>query len=192
MCRSLLALLFILPVAVASAQPDDPLARSIPEDEGVSSAGISRFLSDAGHSKNEFHSFMLLRHGKVIAEGWWNPYGPNLRHVLYSVSKSFTAAAIGIAQAEKKLKLDDKLISYFPNDLPNPISSYLEELTIKEGLMMSYGMTPDPTPRVGNDTNWTKAFLNIPIVNEPGTKFLYNSAGTYMLSAVVQKATGQK
>src|ERR1700678_1092037 len=131
MCRSLLALLFILPVAVASAQPDDPLARSIPEDEGVSSAGISRFLSDAGHSKNEFHSFMFLRHGKVVAEGWWNPYAPDLKHTLYSTSKSFTAAAVGFALTEGRLHLTDKIVSFFPDVLPDPVPPFLAELTVK-------------------------------------------------------------
>ena len=72
MCRRLLlALLFILPVAVASAQPDDPLARSIPEDEGVSSAGISRFLFEAGHSKNEFHGFMAKVGELYLQKGNW-------------------------------------------------------------------------------------------------------------------------
>src|SRR4051812_1340200 len=79
------------------------LLRSSPEAEGVSSAAIIDFLDAAGKSKTEFHSFMLLRHGKVIAEGWWNPYSADLKHTLYSCSKSFTATAIGFAVQEKKL-----------------------------------------------------------------------------------------
>jgi CubicO group peptidase (beta-lactamase class C family) len=185
-----LSLLFLLPFLPANAQ--DALPRGIPEKEGVQSTAIIDFINAANHGRTEFHSFMFLRHGKVIAEGWWNPYGPNLKHTLYSTSKSFTAAAVGFALAEKKLKLDDKVVSFFPNELPNPISSYLEELTVKDALMMSDGMDPDPTGKVTSDTNWARAFLALPIVNEPGTKFLYNSTGTYMLSAIVQKVTGQK
>ena len=82
--------LFFLALAFQSlSQTTGSLPRSTPESEGVSSAGISRFLAAAAGSKDEFHSFMFLRHGKVIAEGWWNPFRPELKHTLYSVSKSF-------------------------------------------------------------------------------------------------------
>ncbi|HVM88266.1 MAG TPA: serine hydrolase [Puia sp.] len=136
---------------------------------------------------------MLLRHGKVIAEGWWNPYRPNLRHSLYSCSKSFTATAIGFAIQEKKISLSDKVVSFFPNDLPDTVSKWLSELTVKDVLMMSDGQEPDPTGRIiTTDTNWIKGFLHTPILHEPGTQFLYNSMGTYMLSAIIQKVTGQK
>jgi CubicO group peptidase (beta-lactamase class C family) len=183
-----------LPLLLLFCQPAlaQDLPRSIPEKEGVSAATISQFLDAAAHGKTEFHSFMFLRHGKIIAEGWWNPYAPNLKHTLYSTSKSFTAAAVGFALTEKRLKLTDKVVSFFPNDLPSPVSPFLAELTVKDALMMSDGQTPDPTGMVVKDSNWAKAFLALPIVNEPGTKFLYNSTGTYMLSAIVTKVTGQK
>ena len=134
---------------------------------------------------------MLLRHGKVVSEGWWNPYGPHLKHSLYSVSKTFTMTAIGLAIKDKKLKLTDKVISFFPNDLPATVSPDLAALTIKDALIMADGQDPEPRA-VATDTNWARAFLAVPIVNKPGTKFLYNSMGTYMLSAIVQKVTGQK
>ncbi|HLZ86245.1 MAG TPA: serine hydrolase, partial [Puia sp.] len=114
-------------------------------------------------------------------------------HTLYSTSKSFTAAAVGFVLTEKKLKLTDKLVSFFPpEELPNPVPPFLTELTVKDALMMSDGMDPDPSGPVGMSADWAKAFFATPIVNKPGTKFLYNSAGTYMLSAVVQKVTGEK
>lgn len=166
------------------------LPRSTPEAQGVSSKEIMNFIDAANSSKTEFHSFMVLRHGKVIAEGWWNPYRADLKHTLYSTSKSFTATAIGFAVTEKRLTVNDKVISFFPNDLPDTVSPYLAELTVKDVLMMSDGQ--DPEPDVRGDTNWVKGFLKAPIVNEPGTTFLYNSMGTYMLSAIVQKVTGQK
>jgi CubicO group peptidase (beta-lactamase class C family) len=181
----------LLLLAGSTVLAQDPLPRSLPEKEGVSASAISRFIDAAAHSRTEFHSFLFLRHGKVVAEGWWNPYAPDLKHTLYSTSKSFTAAAVGFALTEGRLHLTDKIISFFPNDLPNPLPPYLAELTIRDALMMSDGMEPDPTPPVVVDTNWARKFFTVPIVHEPGTKFLYNSAGTYMLAAVVQKATGQ-
>jgi len=168
------------------------LPRSVPEAEGVSSNSIIQFLDAAAKSKTEFHSFMLLRHGKVIAEGWWNPYRPDLKHTLYSCSKSFTATAVGFAIQEKKVSLDDKVVAFFPNYLPDTVTTYLSDLTVKDALMMSDGQEPDPTFSViSKDTNWIKGFLSTPILHDPGTTFLYNSLGTYMLSAIIQKVTGQ-
>lgn len=183
----------LLPGVQLNAQKADVLPRSQPETEGVSSAGIDSFLSASGRSVNELHSFMFLRHGKVIAEGWYKPYGPQLKHSLYSLSKSFTSTAVGFAVAEKKLTVNDKVVSFFPGSLPDTVSPYFTSLTVKDLLTMSVGQDPDPTFAVAStSTNWVKSFFTIPIQNKPGTKFLYNTLATYMLSAIVQKVTGQK
>lgn len=169
------------------------LPRSVPEAQGVSSQGIIDFLDAAAKSRHEFHSIMILRHGKVIAEGWWNPYKPEIRHTLYSLSKSFTASAVGFAVSEKRLSVNDKVISFFPDALPDTVSPLLSQMKVKDLLSMSAGQEPDPTFKiVTNDSNWVKSFLAVPIVHEPGTKFLYNTLATYMLSAIVQKVTGEK
>jgi CubicO group peptidase (beta-lactamase class C family) len=70
---------------------------------------------------------MFLRHGKVIAEGWWKPYGPDYKHLLYSASKTFTATAIGLAVSENRLKLSDKVVSFFPYSLPDTLSDHIKE-----------------------------------------------------------------
>jgi CubicO group peptidase (beta-lactamase class C family) len=174
-------------------QPTTSLPRSVPEKEGVSSQGIIDFLDAAAKSRHEFHSIMFLRHGKVIAEGWWNPYKPELKHTLYSTSKSFTATAVGFAVSEKRLSVNDKVVSFFPEALPDTVSPFLSNMKVKDLLSMSAGQDPDPTLKtVVNDSNWVKSFLAIPVVHEPGTKFLYNTLATYMLSAIVQKVTGEK
>jgi CubicO group peptidase (beta-lactamase class C family) len=176
----------------SAAQTGTSLPRSTPEAEGVSSTSILKFINAVEKSKNELHSFMILRHGKVIAEGWWDPYKPALRHTLYSASKTFTSTAVGFAISENKIKLSDKVISFFPKELPDPISSNLAALTVSDMLIMSDGMDPDPSSLVRKSKNWVKSFLVTPVVNKPGTVFLYNSMGTFMLSAIVQKVTGQK
>ena len=187
---ALLTLLFHLSI---NAQTTNVLPRSTPEAEGISSKGILDFVEAAGKSEHELHSFMMLRHGKVVAEGWWAPYRPDLRHTMYSVSKSFTATAVGFAVSENRLSVEDKVISFFPDELPATVSPYLAELRIKDLLSMSAGQEPDPTgPTITKDSNWVKAFFSIPILHRPGTKFLYNSLCTYMLSAIVQKVTGEK
>lgn len=187
-----LLLLLILLRVQSGAQTFSILPHSTPEAEGVSAKAISAFLDSVAGSKHEFHSFMLLRHGKVIAEGWWKPYRTDLKHSLYSLSKSFTATAVGFARAEGKLSLNDKVLSFFPSEAPDTISPYLQQLTVKDLLTMSVGQEPDPTGAVVRDSNWIKRFLALPIVHQPGTTFLYNSMATYMLSAIVQKVTGQQ
>jgi CubicO group peptidase (beta-lactamase class C family) len=183
---------FVLLLQIVFYLPAHPqhLPHSTPEKEGVDSKGILDFVNATRTSKTEFHSFMLVRHGKVIADGWWNPYGPDLRHSLYSCSKSFTATAIGFAISEGKLALDSKVISFFPDQVPATISPNLAQLTVKDALIMADGQDPEPS-YVAADTNWVKGFLAAPIVHKPGTVFLYNSLGTYMLSAIIQKVTGQ-
>lgn len=188
-----LALLVCLHIGIFAQTQTESLRRSIPEIEGVSSEGINNFLDAMANSKNEMHSFMLLRHGKVVAESWWNPYRPDLKHTLYSCSKSFAATAIGFAVSEKRLTVQDKVVSFFPNDLPDTVSADLAALTVKDLLTMSAGQFPEPTgPVIALTNNWVKGFLAAPIVHKPGSEFLYNSLCTYMLSAVVQKVTGEK
>jgi hypothetical protein len=176
---------------VVGAYSQDALPRSNPEAQGVKSEAIITFLDSALNSNNEFHSFMFVRHGKVIAEGWWDPYREDLKHTMYSCSKSFTSTAVGFAVKEKHLKVTDKVISFFAGDLPDSVPPFLQELTVKDLLTMSVGQDPDPSFNIVTDSNWAREFLSKPILNKPGTKFLYNSLASYMLSAIVQKVTGQ-
>jgi CubicO group peptidase (beta-lactamase class C family) len=186
---SIIVLCFTL-VSCTDKQVGNKLPRSTPEAEGVSSRNIITFLDSAAVSKFEFHSFMFLRHGKVIAEGWWNPYSPDLKHTLNSASKSFTSTAIGFAISEKKLSLDDQVAKFFPEYLPDTITVFLSKLRIRDLLSMSTGQRREP-PLSGDDI-WVKSFLAVPFYNEPGTTYRYSSVASYMLSAIVQKVTGQK
>jgi CubicO group peptidase (beta-lactamase class C family)/predicted glycoside hydrolase/deacetylase ChbG (UPF0249 family) len=185
------ALLLQFILIAALAQAPDGIPRSTPEAEGVSSAKLIAFLDTLNQSQHEFHSLMILRHGKLIAEGWWKPFAPNLLHTMYSCSKSFTATAIGFLVAEKKISVEDKVISFFPDDLPDTISENLKALRVRDLLSMSVGMAKEPS-HISATENWVKGFLSWPINYTPGTKFLYNSMATYMLSAIVQKLSGQK
>lgn len=187
-----LFLSFFLFISFLVSQAQVNLPSSTPEAQGVSSRSILDFLDAVEQSNNEMHSIIIVRHGKIITEGWWNPYRKDLFHTMYSCSKSFTASAIGFAVTEKKISLDDKVISFFPNDLPDTVSANLSELTVRHLLTMSMGQDPEATPGVvTTQTNWVKGMLSGPIVNKPGTKFLYNSGATYLLSAIITKVTGQ-
>ncbi|HLH57170.1 MAG TPA: serine hydrolase [Verrucomicrobiae bacterium] len=181
-----------VPFSLAGNIGSAGLPRSTPEAQGVRSEAIAQFLDAIAGSKHEFHSFMFVRHGHVIAEGWWAPYGPDLKHMLYSLSKSFTSTAVGLAKTEGKLNVDDKVISFFPDKLPGEVSENLRALRIKDLLTMSVGHAQDSTPLITKEEDWARAFLALPIAHQPGTEFLYNSGATYMLSAIVQKVTGRK
>lgn len=169
------------------------LPRSLPEAQGVAPGGLLDFIRTIEAEKLNVHSLMVVKHGQVVAEGWWAPYAPQLKHTLYSLSKSFTSTAVGMAVAEQRLSVDDKVISFFPGDVPSTISANLAAMRVKDLLTMSTGHDKDTTPalREGSNTNWVKAFLAQPVGHEPGTFFVYNSGATYMLSAIVQKLTGQ-
>ncbi|HEX2922238.1 MAG TPA: serine hydrolase [Bacteroidales bacterium] len=183
----------LLLVSCTKKQESTTLPRSIPEAEGVSSKNIVTFLdSVAASGRHELHSFMFLRHGKVIAEGWWNPYRPDLKHTLNSLSKSFTGTAIGLAAGDNKLSVDDKLVSFFPEYLPDTVSENLSELKIKNLLSMAVGLAREPSSVMTTKNDpWVKTFMAQPVVIKPGTRYMYNSSASYMLSAIVTKVTGQ-
>jgi CubicO group peptidase (beta-lactamase class C family) len=174
----------VTPVAFAGDLP-----RSNPEAQGVSSPSVLAFVEAASQSIESMNSFMMVRHGQVVAEGWWAPYEAGSPHSLYSLSKSFTSTAVGMAISEGKLSLDDEVLKFFPEDAPEKPSDNLKAMRVSDLLRMSTGHQTEP-PRKPEE-RWTKTFLNHPVPFKPGTHFLYNTSGTYMLSAIVQKATGQ-
>src|SRR5262245_55972537 len=180
---SIVALLAFVAPAVAGGLP-----RSNPDAQGVSSSALLSFV-EAADTKIEFmNSFMLVRHGHVVAEGWWAPYSADAPHSLFSLSKSFTSTAVGLAIEEGKLSLDDEVLKFFPKDAPAAPSKNLKAMRVSDLLRMSTGHQTEP-PRKP-DQVWTKVFLAHDVPFKPGTHFLYNTSATYMLSAIVQKATG--
>ena len=163
---------FSIACCFASAYPargEDPkaLPRSTPEAEGVSSAGIREYVVAADHDIHSMHSFMLVRHGKVDGEAWWKPQGPEKPHVLWSLSKSFTSTAVGLAIAEGKLSLDDHVLKFFPDDLPaRRPSANVKSMRVSDLLRMSCGQQTEP-PR-NSDEPWSRTFLHHPVPFKPG------------------------
>jgi CubicO group peptidase (beta-lactamase class C family) len=164
------------------------LPRSSPEAQGVSSSAVLSFVEAADKSINSLHSFMLLRHGHVVAEGWWSPYEAPSPHILFSLSKSFTSTAVGLAIAEGKFSLDDEVLKFFPEDAPAEPSNHLKAMRVRDLLRMTTGHETEPPSPPGQ--SWKQAFLNHPVRFKPGTHFLYNTPATYMLAAIVEKTTG--
>jgi CubicO group peptidase (beta-lactamase class C family) len=170
------------------------LQRTSPERQGVASSAVLAFVEALDSQIHELHSFMLLRHGSVIAEGWWSPYGSQHPHLVFSLSKSFTATAIGLAVADGHLSIDDPVLSFFPDETPAEISDFLAAMRVRHLLSMSTGQAVDTWAAMVEraDGDWIRGFFTVPVVHPPGTHFVYNTGASYMLSAVLQKATGMK
>lgn len=179
--------------ADASGAPGG-LPRCRPEEAGVASAGLLGFLDAVEQKVGGLHSFMLVRQGKVAAEGYWKPYGPRYPHMLFSLSKSFTSTAIGQAIGDSLLSLDDTVLSFFPDRAPAKPDANLRAMRIRHLLTMTTGHDQDTIDRTTRATegDWVRAFLSIPVEHAPGSKFVYNSGATYMLSAILQKITGKR
>src|ERR1700731_4661750 len=196
------------------------LKRSSPEAEGIHSAAVLDFIEaieQHTHPLDAVHGFTLLRHGNVAAEGGWTPYGLQSPHSLYSLSKSFTSTGIGLAVQEGLLTVDDPVLKFFPDDTPANPSENLKAMRVWHLLSMNTGHKEDTTEYVfrdfyqvslfgpgagpresatrrafrSEDDNWPRAFLSLPVEYQPGTWFVYNTAATYMLSAIITKLTGE-
>ncbi len=175
-------------MCIAAERASSPLPRSSPEAQGIASSDILAFVEAADKTIESMNSFMLVRHGQVLAEGWWSPYSAESPHSLYSLSKSFTSTAVGLAVAEGKLSVDDEVLKFFPEDAPAEPSKNLKSMRVSDLLRMSTGHQDEPKRTA--DEPWTRTFLKQPVPHKPGAHFLYNTSATCMLSAIVQKATG--
>ncbi len=196
--KKLLSILILVPLlgltVCTTSQKDEPSGNtgySTPEMEGISSRALLQFVEALEEAQPDaLHSVMLRRHGNIVAEGWWAPYGPDTPHLLWSLSKSFTSTAIGMAQDEGLLSIDDQVISFFPEDTPAEPGSNLEAMRIRDLLKMNSGHQSGTRSRMMQGDNWVKGFLAQEVEHKPGTHFVYNSGATYMLSAILQKVTG--
>lgn len=160
--------------------------RTTPEAVGIPSASVEWLLDRLEEGWTEPHGLMIMRHGKVCAEGWWAPYASGIRHGLQSHTKTYAATAVGIAYTEGLLKLTDRIVDIFADEIPENPSENLEKLTVRDVLCMGCGM--DTMPRPSKD--WIREFLATPVNHVPGTTFMYNSTGSTFLGAIVRKLTG--
>ena len=160
-----------------------------PESVGVPSQAVLDLLDEFYRQGVEMHGLMLLRHGQVYAEGHWAPYNAQTPHILFSFSKSLTSTAIGFAVQEGILSLEDKLVDLFPDKVPENPSENLQACCVRDLLMMACGHAKE-IDWVASSSDWVSQFLEDPFVYQPGTHFLYNTAGTNMLSAIITRKTG--
>lgn len=161
--------------------------RVTPERVGIRSDEMEKLLDALEGDFTELHGIQIMRHGKICAEGWWQPYAPGLAHGLQSLTKTYAATAVGIAYTEGLLTLQDKIIEIFPEASPDTPGDYLKRLTVRDVLCMGCGMETMPKPT----KDWIRDFLATPVVHIPGTTYMYNSMGSTLLGAIVKKLTGE-
>ncbi|CAL9675739.1 hypothetical protein SUDANB1_07832 [Streptomyces sp. enrichment culture] len=171
-----------------------PLPTSGPAAQGVDASGVHAFL-DALEAAPEIepHSLMIMRHGLLVASGWWAPYTAERLHLLYSLSKSFTGTAAALAEAEGLLDFDAPVISYFPEfeaDITDPRS---RAMLVRHVASMASGHREETVDEAygGDPDEPVRGFLLLPPDGDPGTAFAYNQPTTYTLAAIVQRASGQ-
>lgn len=158
-------------------------------------SAFNNYLEAIARDSQDIHSVMILQHGQVLEEKWMSEGAPEKAHILNSVSKTFTSTAVGFAISEGLFSLDDKLTDLLSEFAPEEPQENLQKVTVKHLLTMNCGQEIDPLytlDRKDSTLNWIRNFMVQPFVHEPGTWYAYNSTGTYLLSAMVQKKSGQR
>lgn len=188
--RRIIAFLVLSVAMITTVAQTGDLPRSKPSAQGLSTHAVNRLVDSLlTLPQTELHHLIVVRHGAVVAEVHPSPFRADDAHTLYSASKTFVAIAVGLAINDNRLCLDDRVAAIMHDFLPDSISSELAQMTIRNLLTMSSGITPDWNMR--NEVNdWERAWLAKP-VTKPGTQLLYDSMSTYMLSAIVQRVTGK-
>jgi len=187
------------------------LQRITPWEAGLDPDQLMELYQFLARPEMGMHSFMVLHHGKVASEAWWAPYAPEKPHTMFSASKTFTGLAAGFAVEEGLLHLDDRVVDFFPDYLPAGTCENMEKMRVRHLLTMTTGFAKDPHdfpwPRPDDilatgphcchqgieqpQIDWIRNFFNHYVAYEPGTEFVYCTHGTYMLSAVIQRAVGR-
>jgi CubicO group peptidase (beta-lactamase class C family) len=170
----------------------DGLTRGTPRSVGVDAAAISAFLDDVESTGLELHNLMIWRDGAVITEAWRWPYSADRLRMTHSMTKSITACAIGLLIDEGRLALTDTVAGFFPEVDIEPLSRQAR-MTVEDLLTMRSGHAEEVSGSIwrGIETSWVTEFFRIPVEHEPGTKHVYSSAASYMLSAIVTRITGE-
>ena len=136
---------------------------------------------------------MVVRHGHVVAEGWWAPYSAERPHLLYSLTKSFTSIAVGLVIADGLLSLDDRIVDVLPDHVPADISEQGRRLTVHHLLSMTAGHSTDSLGEAWllEPDDLVKGFLRVPFSEPEGSRHTYDNATTFVLARMVERVTGR-
>lgn len=166
------------------------LPRISPGEAGVPPAALDTFFRELAEAPNiNVHGCLVLRRGQVLCEGFFAPYSAANWHVTHSLCKSFTGTAVGMAVAEGKIDLNEKVCDIFPEKCSLLTSRRMRAVTVRHLLTMTSGASFREQGAV-LESDWVKSFLESEVAFEPGAQFDYNSMNSYLLSAIVRRKTG--
>jgi len=180
---------------VITSEPETAagLPRSAPSELLIDAARIIDYLDAVDAAGMDLHSIMILRHGSVVAEGWWAPYRRDDIQLLYSLSKTFLATAVGIAVGEGRFSTEDLVADLLPGQVPAPVPDHLRYLRVRHLLSMASGHREETLLRIlsmGPDP--VANFLALPPDEPPGSVFAYNQGNSLTLSQIITTVTGQR
>lgn len=161
-----------------------------PEDTGISIDCISHFIDRLNKRQIPMHSLLIMHHDKLIFEGYYEPCRADTLHRMFSISKSFTSIAIGLLADEGKLSIEDPIIKYFPEKVPENVHPWIASMTIKNMLMMRT-CHASTTYKLNMASDWVESFFTTPPTHPAGTIFHYDTSASHTLCALVEKLSGQ-
>lgn len=162
-----------------------------PESVGVKSEWIENFINHLQEKGIAMHDVLMMRGDKIFCEAYWKPFNKDFLHRQYSQTKSFVGVAIGLLEEEGKLKLDDKIVDYFKDKIDGEVSEYMARQTIRDMLTMQTCCVC-PSWFSDPDKDRVRLYFNKVKVNrEPGTIWDYDSAGSQVLSSLVERLSGK-
>ena len=167
---------------------------TFPEAKGISASCIIDTLSEIDIRGISMHSFLLCKDDCLVAEGYYAPVKKDDLHRMFSVTKSFVSIAIGLLQEEGRLSLDDSIVKFFPEYVPNTSETHpwLLATTIRDMLSMRSCHASTTYDKFSSKTDWVKSFFTVAPTHKPGTVFHYDTSATHTLCALVEKLTNMK
>ncbi|MBQ9142380.1 MAG: serine hydrolase [Lachnospiraceae bacterium] len=157
---------------------------------GIPAEAICEFLNRLDKANVPMHALLIMRHGKLAFEGYYAPYEKNMPHRMFSICKSLNALAIGLLEADSKLSLDDKIVDYFPDKVPENVHPFIAAMTIRDMLMMKT-CHASTTYKYDWDFEWVESFFTVKPTHRPGKVFRYDTSAAHVLCALVQRISGQ-
>lgn len=158
---------------------------------GLNSKRLSQMLRQLTYDHMcALDGIAVAKDEKLVFAGYRPPYSAEIRHITNSTCKTVTAIGIMFAISEGRLHEDDLVASFFPEYENVLTPKYVKEMTIQDLLTMRSGSKCSEFSAMV-ETNWVQAFLMTECSEEPGTRFVYNSMDTYMLSAILIRVTGE-
>jgi len=154
-----------MPNAAEQLSTGSKLARVSPSEAGISSRAVAALLEDARTRQLDLHDLLIYHRGAVGLELYKWPYRTAQPRIMHSIAKSFTSVAIGLALEEGALHLDDKVISFFPSQLPAIVDDKLAAMTVEDLLTMRTGQAAETSGARwrGLKTSWIAEFFKIPL-----------------------------